>query len=221
MDDVLEQPTPNVAQANPDNSDSGSDSEDGGPDWTNLPRGISVGADSSATSRPFIPKRGDKEFEPAGQPGSGSSLQQHKLERVRNAMFSALDVQRTVSSKVVSHAIWIPEIARAHVIRVRGNHLNTMGHSYPRGRNPGVHEYDDSKFSNRIMRDKLWNRIELLPEEALYLIERGSMFCWKQEGNIPIGPNREEFEGTPMTVQNAYAEMIGREDLTLEKYQVC
>jgi len=30
----------------------------------------------------------------------------------------------------------------------------------------------------------------------------------------------DDVEGAPMTVQQAFAEMIGKEDLTLEKYQV-
>lgn len=63
-------------------------------------------------------------------------------------------------------------------------------------------------------------RLELLPEEALYLIERGSMFCWKPEQSFAKSSfGLEEMEGVPMTVQQAFAEMIGTEDLTLEKYQ--
>lgn len=86
-----------------------------------------------------------------------------------------------------------------------------MGYSVLR--NPSTEEDVDHK---------LRKRLELLPEEALYLIERGSMFCWKDENthgfNMTLG--RDDIMGTPMTVQQAYAEMIGREELTLEKYQV-
>lgn len=67
-------------------------------------------------------------------------------------------------------------------------------------------------------------RLELLPEEALYLVERGAMFCWKEHGllanDIQPGSSLEDMEGSPMSVQQAYAEMIGKEDLTLERYQV-
>ncbi|KAF8921568.1 hypothetical protein CPB85DRAFT_1428543 [Mucidula mucida] len=45
----------------------------------------------------------------------------------------------------------------------------------------------------------------LLPEEALYLVERGAMVCTKHGG--------------PMSVQQAYADMIGG-DIPLEAYQV-
>lgn len=60
---------------------------------------------------------------------------------------------------------------------------------------------------------------ELLPEEALYLVERGSMLCYT---HLPedIVSGGDELDGAPMTVQQAYAVMIGREDLSLEKYQV-
>ena len=50
------------------------------------------------------------------------------------------------------------------------------------------------------------------------------MFCWKEHDDlakgVQQGPSLEDVEGTPMSVQQAYAEMIGREDLTLERYQV-
>ena len=50
------------------------------------------------------------------------------------------------------------------------------------------------------------------------------MFCWKEHDllvkNVQQGSSREDVEGTPMSVQQAYAEMIGKEDLTLERYQV-
>jgi tRNA-splicing endonuclease subunit Sen54 len=84
-----------------------------------------------------------------------------------------------------------------------------MGHSAPRpvGEN-GI--------------QKVQKRLELLPEEAIYLIERGSLFCWKQT-DLDVGqvPDLHDINGSPMSVQQAYAEMIGREGLTLEKFQVC
>ncbi|KAJ6599245.1 hypothetical protein DFH09DRAFT_1071020 [Mycena vulgaris] len=45
----------------------------------------------------------------------------------------------------------------------------------------------------------------LLPEEALYLVERGSMVCTKHGG--------------PISVQQAYADMLGH-DIPFEAYQV-
>jgi tRNA-splicing endonuclease subunit Sen54 len=84
-----------------------------------------------------------------------------------------------------------------------------MGHSAPR-------PIEDNGIQ------KVQKRLELLPEEAIYLIERGSLFCWKQTdldfGQLP-GPN--DVNGSPMSVQQAYTEMIGKEGLTLEIFQVC
>ena len=65
-------------------------------------------------------------------------------------------------------------------------------------------------------------RLELLPEEALYLVEKGALFCWKASGDGP--GNDVEWDtasqGAPMSVQQAYAEMIGKQDLTLDRYLV-
>ena len=92
-----------------------------------------------------------------------------------------------------------------HVTLARGNHLLSVGHSAPCVR-------DDQTEKGA----KLAKRVELLPEEALYLVERGSMFCWyEKKGRV-----EDDATPIPMSVQQCYAEMIGREDLTLEKYQV-
>lgn len=69
---------------------------------------------------------------------------------------------------------------------------------------------------------KQHKRLELLPEEALYLTERGSLFCWKATTLDLSGvDDLEGVLGPPMSVQQAFSEMIGTEDLTLERYQVC
>ncbi|EJC98891.1 uncharacterized protein FOMMEDRAFT_113456 [Fomitiporia mediterranea MF3/22] len=208
MDDILEKPNSELRPSNvnsPEDAGQSSDEDDGGPDWTKV-----SGLASLSSSKPSIPKRGDKEFEPAGGVdggGTGTSLQQHKLDRVRAAMFSALDVERTISSKTVSYSEWCRNISRARILSGRGNYLNTLGHNVPREYRSG---FDDQSSQNR----KKEKEVVLLPEEALYLIERGSMFCWSQ-----IDDTIED-EGTPMSLQQAYAEMIGKEDLTLERYQV-
>lgn len=105
--------------------------------------------------------------------------------------------------------MWYPTIARTHVTLARGIHFSSLGHSVPR---PVSNDGDQSKIRKRL---------ELLPEESLYLIERGALFCTKEshilKSNIPGG---EDVEGVPMSVQQAFAEMIGKEDLTLERYQV-
>ena len=97
MDDTLEKPLASKSKVDEDvdNAEQSSDEDDGGPDWTRLP-----GLTSTSSLKPAIPKRGDKEFEPVGGVdgnGKGTGLQQYKLDRIRAAMFSALDVEKTVS----------------------------------------------------------------------------------------------------------------------------
>lgn len=85
----------------------------------------------------------------------------------------------------------------------------SMGHSAP------VNSAPDAKG-----KEKMHALVQLLPEEALYLIERGSMFCRKaSDVQYPLTPDVFE-QAIPMTLQEAYAEMIGKEDITLDRYLV-
>ncbi|KZT09154.1 uncharacterized protein LAESUDRAFT_722880 [Laetiporus sulphureus 93-53] len=201
MDDSLERPTALSQSADllEQEDEQSSGDEDQGPDWTKIL--------SLSVSRPVIPKRGEKDFEPSAAGGSG--LQRHVLDRARNAMFDALSAPRSISSKSISYAVWYPDIARAHVTLNRGIHFASMGHSVART-SPGE---DVNK--------KVQKRLEMLPEEAIYLVERGAMLCWKAS-ELPLAstPGLEDVEGIPMTVEQAFAEMIGKEGLTLEEYQV-
>ncbi|OJD12236.1 hypothetical protein AJ78_07142 [Emergomyces pasteurianus Ep9510] len=80
-----------------------------------------------------------------------------------------------------------------------------------------------------------WNRVWLLPEEALYLLERGSLdIRWPalegrpgyEDGNARAdtewrGEDVEDADGgVPMSLQAAYACFLGRGGLTLERYIV-
>jgi tRNA-splicing endonuclease subunit Sen54 len=82
-------------------------------------------------------------------------------------------------------------------------HFTAMGHSAP------------MPLPIESQRGKLQKTLALLPEEAIYLIERGALFCRKE-----IRRSMEDVKGFPMSVQQSYSEMIGTENLTLEKYQV-
>ncbi|KAF8125714.1 tRNA-splicing endonuclease subunit sen54 N-term-domain-containing protein [Boletus edulis] len=173
-------------------------------DWTKL--------SLVPTARPIIPKRGEKDFEPA--PGGGSGLQLHILDRSRDAMFEALRAKRTISSKTISYGIWYPSIDRVHVTTARGIHFSAMGYSISR----------TAQDNCQSPPSKLPKRLELLPEEALYLIERGALFCYKSFSGgaslVDSSKHESQSQGAPMSVQQSFAEMIGREDLTLERYQV-
>ena len=110
-------------------------------------------------------------------------------------------------SKSVSYAVWYPDLARAHVTVVRGVHFTSMGHSAPR----------PSKLTTKVQK-----RLELLPEEALYLVEKGALFCWKASHDSPDEDADWDSasQGAPMSVQQAFAEMIGTQELSLDRYHV-
>lgn len=213
MDDILERPQshPKSPGDHAGDEEQSSGDEDGGLDWTKLPK--------YASARPVIPKRGEKDFEPAH--GHGSGLQLHILDRARGAMFEALRAERSISSKYVSYGIWYPSIARVHVVTSRGVHFANMGHSVSRPSGDSGDTEPELEFPKN---SKAQKRLELLPEESIYLIERGALFCYKSiqdnSSHLNLANIEETSPGAPMTVQQAYTEMIGREDMTLERYQV-
>ncbi|KAL8279072.1 hypothetical protein RQP46_008530 [Phenoliferia psychrophenolica] len=58
-------------------------------------------------------------------------------------------------------------------------------------------------------------RIELMPEEALYLAERGTIELWSET----VGDDGELLR-VPMSIQQAWAAIIGHDELTLERFNV-
>ncbi|KAG8861286.1 tRNA-splicing endonuclease subunit sen54 [Serendipita sp. 411] len=216
MDEAAESPVATLGGDNDipeeDKADSGDD--DQMLDWSKL--GLvhnSLGCEQQLTFRSqkasksnrSLPKRGEKAFEPIAT--GPSAYQKHTLDLARRAMYDVLSAPREIQTKRLSQAIWIPTLSRAHIVENRGSIFNSLGYTI---RRPG----NTSK------------RLELLPEETLYLIERGSMLCWKeapglyeqlqdQDEQDPIKPL-----GTPMSVQQCFTDMLGVQDTTMERYQV-
>ncbi|KAH8834252.1 hypothetical protein DL96DRAFT_1579986 [Flagelloscypha sp. PMI_526] len=203
MDDELALPT--TTQALSTNSEQlqeiGSDDEDGAPDWTKFL--ASTSSKQSRANGPItLPKRGEKEYEPSTVTGlgEGSNLQSHILSQARNAMMSVLrTAERKSISKAMSFGVWDPQISRSYVTIPRGILWNTMGHSAPHGKR---------------------RRLELLPEETLYMIERGNLWCTLEGQHCSSDNANEEVIGPPISAEQAFTSMIGREGLTLERYQV-
>jgi tRNA-splicing endonuclease subunit Sen54 len=191
-------------------------------------------------SKGTLPKRGEKDFEP-----HGTRHQDAILDASRKAMHEALDYTRVHLPKsqrrawyfgegvvdnntdeaedqgVLSEAIRGRGLSRDHVVLVdipRGTHFRTMGKA-PLG----------------LKQSRIW----LLPEEALYLVERGNLDMWwpsrplsairgyvtKQdveimEQNDDDGGNDEEEEeegegeddGLPLSLQAAYALLVGEDE---------
>jgi len=175
-----------------------------------------------------IPKRGEKDFEP-----HGTKHQDGVLAASRQAMHEALDYTRVHTPKghivgfyygegglerdEVVRKDWRQGLDDDHVVVVegpKGPHFKSMGRSVLGKSNTS-----------------LW----LLPEEALYLVERGNLdLRWPSRSSFngmrddgdeaEDGVDEEGIEGIPMSFQAAYAMLIGddtqRGKVSLERYTV-
>lgn len=137
-------------------------------DWSFLD--AIAGAKTPAThdNNQSLPKRGEKDFEQ-----DDTDYQQKVLQSSLDAMYGALGGERRHNAKSHVRAVWYDELQKAQVDVARGPHFKTIGTSDSQG--------------------KVW----LYPEEAIYLLERGSMeLFW---------PN-----GVQISLQGAYAVCAGK-----------
>lgn len=75
-------------------------------------------------------------------------------------------------------------------------------------------------FFKTMGRADRWNRVWLLPEEAIYLVERGSLYLkWPSTITEPVRVDDEEMD-VPMSLEAAYSCMMGHGGLTLDRYVV-
>lgn len=63
------------------------------------------------------------------------------------------------------------------------------------------------------------SRLELLPEEALYLIERATLDCTVATKLRDAGPEDQEVQ-VPLSLQHAFSLMLNKDGCTRERYQV-
>ncbi|PWN23183.1 hypothetical protein BCV69DRAFT_310659 [Microstroma glucosiphilum] len=204
------------------------DSDDEVADFRNLlpqllaDKGASAGSDNGIQSI-SIPKRGEKDFEPTGFRG-----QERKLEESRRAMEMVISQSRRCGSKTLSTAIWRPDLNRAIVQVSRGTTIASMGVT---ARTPlTVSSPDDLPSTSSdvigpnnqvgvwkagIFYPRSVTRTELLPEEALFLIERGTLDCTT---SIRLQDSEEEVQ-IPLSLQHAFSLMLGKDGCTRERYQ--
>ncbi|PLW14497.1 hypothetical protein PCANC_15129 [Puccinia coronata f. sp. avenae] len=183
--------------------------EEEAPDWRMLLKYTkSLGAQTAAgNSEPFIPRRGEKDFEPTE---ALAPTQLKALQESRQALFTAL------SAGIRGHS------SRDHVRCVWTNHArrNAWDNNSPsQDALAVVPPYVDGTakgvmFSSIGRWSRERKRLELAPEELLYLIERGTVECWTADD-----PTRG-LGAIPISVQRAWAEIIGTHQLSLERYQV-
>ncbi|GAM90084.1 hypothetical protein ANO11243_081240 [Dothideomycetidae sp. 11243] len=150
-----------------------------------------------------IPKRGEKDFEP-----HATDLQANTLDASRQAMHDALSFVRAHQSRKSNLAVYHPDSHRAYVDAPKSTLFKTIGTALSRHLDP-LHESAPNP-----------NRLWLLPEEVLYLIERGTVDCrWPALDASDTSP------GLPMSVQGAHAVFLGlaekhADGLTYERYSV-
>ncbi|GAB7362727.1 hypothetical protein MBLNU230_g3033t1 [Neophaeotheca triangularis] len=160
---------------------------------------------SSSKDAPKIPKRGEKDFEP-----HATKLQDNSLAASRQAMHNALAHERIHQPKSHVTATYHPETNMAYAYNPKGPHFAKMGQVLPAAQDP---------LGNDKRRGQ---RIWLLPEEALYLVERGTLDV-RWPSLDPDAPADDQ--GPPMSLQAAYAMFVGGEEainghLTFERYAV-
>ncbi|CZT14820.1 related to tRNA-splicing endonuclease subunit [Ramularia collo-cygni] len=152
-----------------------------------------------------IPKRGEKDFEP-----HATALQSNTLAASRQAMHNALSYQRVHAPKGYTIGTYHPETNMAYTTSPRGPLFAKMGHVRSAKNDPLGHGEDPQRGQ----------RIWLLPEEVLYLLERGTIdIRWPALDGDEVG------QGLPMSLQGAYAMFLGdsefhNESLTFERYSV-
>lgn len=175
-----------------------SDNEDEMPDYRVLSAMTKRHVAGSDTVQ-SIPKRGEKDFEPTGFGG-----QSKMLEQSRAALFGAISLERAHSSRSLCTATWDPIFKRAFLHVQRGQACAQMGIS-----------------ERRIVNgEKMPATLELLPEETVYLIERGALDCrWtRTPGQVPS--TEDHANCIPLSVAQAYAMVLGQDRITPERYQI-
>lgn len=129
-------------------------------------------------------------------------------------------------SKNMSHAIWCPRSCPNPQVKVtRGQAFLTMGHTIrPSPAQVQAHIQLKTQLKGKGKAEdvpSLKSNVELLPEEALYLLERGSLQIWKGDDEIEFDDEQQVFPGmTEITAMEAFARLIGTDGLSLERYQV-
>ncbi|KAF2222298.1 hypothetical protein BDZ85DRAFT_282374 [Elsinoe ampelina] len=172
------------------------DGEEEVPDWTAF-------AAVSKSKTGAIPKRGEKDFE-----SHGTSTQANKLDTARQAVHDALSIQRTHQPKRQDIAIYHPESNMAYIERGHSTLFKSMGKTH----SPKDDPLGDIKPNS----SRMW----FLPEEILYLIERGTVDCrW------PAQDGDADDLGLPMSLQGAHAVFLGlseqhNDGLNHERYSV-
>lgn len=166
---------------------------------------------SSGMGQAIVPKRGMKDFEPNPTRSQASALDASRL-----AMYTALGALRIHAARDHHAGQYLPN--------ENDWRWDDDGGGVKHGRCVVVQKFKGTHSKTMGVADKN-NWVWLLPEEALFLLERGSLdIRWPNiddddHGAIEDTPEFEVGE-LPMSLQGAYASLIGKDGLTLERYNV-
>jgi tRNA-splicing endonuclease subunit Sen54 len=178
-----------------------------------------------------LPKRGEKDFEP-----HGTKHQDGVLAASRQAMHDALSYTRVHTPKAHIRAFYYGSegLRRDEIIGEEWRQSLDEDHIVVVESAKSVHFRSMGRATTGKPRSSLW----LLPEEALYLVERGALDLWwpsrssftgvveeDEDGNqINADALKEQDEGFPMSLQAAYALLIGKDGekgkVSLDRYTV-
>ncbi|KAI9732168.1 MAG: tRNA-splicing endonuclease subunit sen54 [Cirrosporium novae-zelandiae] len=165
---------------------------------------------------PTLPRRGEKSFEPIPH----LSSQANKLLRDQTDLHDTLSVPPISAPHVRCYGVFDEKRGEVWVQKAKGVHFKSMGRGAAmKGKN-----------------GKIIAGVWLWPEEALYLVERGSLEVWypdpmmteneeEADNEVDDDYGNETLDGLPkdalpLSLQACYALLMSRCDLTLERYQV-
>jgi tRNA-splicing endonuclease subunit Sen54 len=178
-----------------------------------------------------LPKRGEKDFEPHGTKHQGGIL-----EASRQAMHDALSHTRVHPPKAYLRGYYYGEdgLSRDEAIAEELRRGLDDDHIVVVESSKGPHFKTMGKTTQGYKYGSIW----LLPEEALYLVERGNLDLWWPtrssfasvhegiQGSRKSTETDDQAEGlgVPMSLQAAYAMLIGKDGergkVSLERYTV-
>lgn len=187
-----------------------------------------------------LPRRGEKDFEP-----NPTLLQSDALASSRQAMHNALSFPRLHHPKNRVIGVYAPDgpappravLKKAATTEGRAEDTSALksdqtkvsmkasatGMGVPADACVYVPNPKGQYFRTMGQADR-WNRVWLLPEEALYLLERGSLDIRWPSSMVGSGGDQDDENdnesSVPMSLQAAYTCFIGRGGLTLERFTV-
>lgn len=181
-----------------------------------------------------LPKRGEKDFEP-----NPTLYQADVLSASRQAMHNALSYPRLHFQKHKIVGFYAPDgpmppSSSRKQTSTDNNRNSHIAHvQIETGAPPGACVYvtnPKGQYFRTMGQADRWNRIWLLPEEALYLLERGTLdIRWPLSltggSDVAMTDNGQEqqeepAELLPMSLQAAYSCLLGRAGLTSERFSV-